>query len=249
MDQIEDQKKKEIIPIDELPVQWQSVNLDIESVAPLRQFNPTESYDVVNMTAVVSINIQQERKYRLFLSCDVESGTHATVRTVSSTDDKFDILEKFNRITKQEASDFIPFLDKSGLLDNSASLEQKIDYIRKNFKQAIISIPSGQQKLRIHASQKLKPINNNPREYSLKSFAPLMGFTIAGGQTNLSLVVTFPPSFEGNNPAIDTPIVDQIPGQPTPTDAVTPFNGTIGAVRAFAWHWRNDPKVTINYRY
>lgn len=242
-------EQEEVIPFIELPVQWQSVNIDIESIAPLRQFNPQESYDVANMTAVISMNIDQERAYRILLSCDVESGTRAFVRTVSSTDDKFDEVQRFKRIPKQDAIDIIPFLDKSGLVGSGETEDQKIEYICKNFKQAVISIPAGSQKIRIHASQKLMPQNNNPREYSLKSFAPLLGFTIAGGQTNLSLVVTFPPSFEGSNLTIDAPAVEQIPGQPVPADVIPPFDGTIGAVRAFAWHWKNDPKVTINYRY
>lgn len=231
-----------------LPVQYQSVNIDIESISPLKNFDPVESYDVANMTAVLSVNIPQEQDYRLLLSCNVESGTHGTVRTVS-LDDKFDKVVDFVRITKKESVDFFSFLDKSGFLPADASQEQKSDYVCENFKQAVVTIPSGQQKLRIQASQKMMPVNNNPREYSLKSFAPMLGFSTGSGQVNLSLVVTFPPAFEVSNMVIDTPVIEQIPGQPTPTDATTPYAGAIGAVRAFAWHWKTDPKVTINYRY
>lgn len=237
-----------ILPlVTELPVQWQSAVVDIESVAPLRQFNST-SYDVANMTAVACLQVAEARDYRLLLSCNVESGTRATARVMSS-DAQFDVVKRFSQITKNEASDYIPLLDKSALMPSDSTETQKVDYIRKNFKHAVINIPAGQQKIRIHASMKLNPTNGNPREYELVQFAPLLGFTIAGGQTNLALTITFPPAFEGNNIAIDPAVVEQIAGQPIPTDAVPPFDGTIGAVRAFAWHWRNDPKVKIKYRY
>lgn len=240
--------KKPLPPVLELPVQWQNVVVDVESVAPLLQYQQNEAYDVANMTAVVCLQVPSTAEYRLLLSADVENGTSATVRIMSS-DKEFETEEKFERIDKHDAKDYLPQLDKSGLVAADATEELKLDYIRKNFKQAVVSIPVGEQKLRIHASKKLVPVSGNPREYSLIQFAPLLGFTMAGGQTNLALTITFPPVFEGNNMVIDAAKVEPIPGQPTPSDAVTPFDGTIGAVRAFAWHWRTDPKITIGYRY
>lgn len=234
--------------VTELPVQWQSVTVDVESIAPILNFVDGIAYDVANMTALVNVNVPEARIYRLLLSCDVESGTRATAR-VASSDEAFDKVERFERISKQDASDYIPLLDKSGLVAADATTDDKLKYIRNNFKEVLINIPSGQQKIRIHASKKLVHTPGNPREFTLVQFAPLLGFTIAGGQTNLSLAVTFPPAFEGGNIAIDTPLVEPIPGQPVPSDAVPPHNGVIGAVHAFAWHWRTDPKVTIKYRY
>lgn len=241
--------KQPLPPVTELPVMWQSANIDVESVAPMRQFNLAEAYDVANMSAVICVQAPEARAYRLLLSCNVESGTRATVRVMSADDDTFDDIANFNRIPKQEAADFIPLLNNSGLVPADATEEQKLSYIRSNFKQAVVNIPAGQQKLRIHASQKLMPRNSDPKAYALNVFAPLLGFTIAGGQTNLSVVVTFPPSFEGFPVTIDAPVVEALAGQPMPGEAVPAFSGTIGAVQAFAWHWRNDPKVTINYRY
>lgn len=240
--------KPEMPPVTELPVQWQSVVVDVESVAPLLQFPANNSYDVANMSAVVCLQVPEDKQYRLLLTCDVESGTRATARVMSS-DNQFDSVEQFERIEKKDAKDYIPLLDKSGLVSPETSEADKVEYIRKNFKHAVIRIPAGQQKVRIHASKKLLPVAGNPKEYELVQFAPLLGFTIAGGQTNLALTVTFPPAFEGNNMAIDPATVEPIPGQPNPSDAVPPFDGTIGAVRAFAWHWRTDPKVKIKYRY
>ncbi len=179
-------------PVTELPVQWQSVTVDVESIAPILGFNDATAYDVANMTAVVNVNVPEARAYRLLLSCDVESGTRATAR-VASDDSNFDKVERFERISKQDATDYIPLLDKSGLIAADAPATAKIKYVMENFKEVSINIPSGQQKIRIHASKKLTHTPGNPREYSLVQFAPLLGFTIAGGQTNLSLVVTFPP--------------------------------------------------------
>ena len=235
------------LQVSELPVLWQSVVVDVESVAPLMQFSQ-DSYDVANMTAVVAVQVPEQKKYRLLLSSDVESGTRATVRVVSS-DEQFDTVESFVKLGKQEAVDYLPQLDKSGLVDPSLPEKDKVKYIQANFKEATILVPMGVQKLRIHASKKLVPATAGGREYSLVQYAPLLGFTTGGGQVNLSLAVTFPPAFEGNAMTIDAPSVDPIPGQPAPSDAVAPFDGTIGAVRAFAWHWRTDPKVTLKYRY
>lgn len=238
------------LPVSELPVQAQAVTIDVESIAPFRNFDPSESYDVANMTAILTVNVPIEQDYRLLLSCSVESGTQASIRTVSSTKDDFDKKKDFVRIKKEEAKDFFGFLEKSGFLSPEASDDQKTEYVCNFFKQVVITIPARTQKLRIKASQKLTPVNGNPREYSLTSFAPFLGFLTAGGQVNLSLVVTFPPSFEASNITIDNPIVEALPGQPTPNDA-TPATiaQQIGAVKAFAWHWKTDPKVTINYRY
>lgn len=241
--------KPSLPAVAELPVMWQSASIDVESVAPLRQFNIKEAYDVANMSAVICVQVPETRAYRLLLSCNVESGTRATVRVMSADDDAFDNIANFNRIPKEEAADFIPLLNNSGLVSADSTEQQKLAYIRANFKQAVVSIPAGQQKLRVHASQKLLPNTADPKAYSLKVFAPLLGFTIAGGQTNLSVVVTFPPSFEGFPVVIEAPVVEALAGQPMPGEAVPAFNGTIAAVPAFAWHWRNDPKVTINYRY
>lgn len=240
--------KQQLPPVVELPVQWQSVVVDVESVAPLVGFDVNKAYDVANMSAVVCLQVPEDKEYRLLLSADVESGTRATARVMSS-DDQFDTVKRFEKIGNNEAADYLPQLDKSGLVPSDTSEKEKLKYIRKYFKHTILRIPAGQQKIRIHASKKLVPIDSNPREYQLVQFAPLLGFTIAGGQTNLAVTVTFPPTFEGNNISIDEPKIDPIPGQPMPSDAVAPFKGTIGAVNAFAWHWRTDPKVTIKYRY
>lgn len=235
-------------PLVELPALWQSVNIDVESVAPIRQFIPTESYDVANMSAIIQVEVSAENEYRLLLSCDVESGTRATVRVMSTTDDVFDKIKRFNKIGKAEAKDFIPLLDKSGFVPVEAPEVEKTAYIRKNFKSATIKIPAGQQKLRIHASQKLNPIDGDPKKYRLTVFAPLLGFTLAGGQSNLSVAVTFPPQFQGATLNIAEPVVEPLPGQPQP-GLVSEFKGDIACLKAFAWCWRNDPKVTINYTY
>ena len=79
--------------------------------------------------------------------------------------------------------------------------------------------------------------------------APLAGFILApGGQANISVTVTFPPQFAAPGLSIGAPVITPLPGQAAPTVQQTgPFNPAEKTV--YGWLWRQDPKVTVPYRY
>jgi hypothetical protein len=234
--------KKQPITLD-LPVKNQNINVDIESIAPLRGFKPVEAYDVANMTVTAELEVSAESHYRLVLRGDVEAGASAFARIISADDDKFDETAKFERLKNNEADSLVPVLQKAGIQFDEANLKS----LAKSFKIADIKIPAGNHTLRIHFSQKLLPLADNPKSYQLTLYAPLLSFNLAGGATKLSASVVFPPQFE-EKATISTPTVEALPGQSVPA-LEAEFDGKIACQRAMAWCWKNDPKITINYIY
>lgn len=233
----------------DLQVLNQTINIDIESVAPLRNFNLNESYDIANSTITATVIAPEEKVYRLILAADVEAGTSAFVRVVSSTDDKFDVTAKFNRIAKKDAAILKPVLNKAGIpLDPSLSEEIQLKKLVSYYKVADIKIPAGQQVLRIHASQKLSPIADNPRAYTFVMYAPQLSLSPAGN-VRLGATVVFPLDFE-QKAVIATPIVEGLPGQPMP-NLISPAEPQVqvGLQKAFGWAFQSDPKITFNYIY
>lgn len=231
----------------DLQVINQTINTDIESIAPLRGFNAAESYDVANSTITALVNAPEEKVYRLVLAADVEAGTSAFVRVVSATNDEFDITKKFNKIPKKDAAILKPVLDKAGVtLDPNLPEKKQLEQLVGLYKVADIKIPAGQQVLRIHASQKLHPDQNNPKAYKFVLYAPQLSFNPAGN-VRLGVTVVFPLDFE-QKAIISAPIVEGLPNQPTPNQ-IAANEVTIGLQKGYGWAFQSDPKITFSYIY
>lgn len=234
------------IPITtDLQVLNQGINIDIESIAPLRSFG-AESYDVANMTITATVQSPTEQEYRLVLAADVESGTSAFVRVVS-TDKHFKEPENFKRIFKKDAEIIKPILTKAGItLDPALDEQEQLEAHAAHYKIADIKVPAGQQVLRIHASQKLNPLGGDPRRYQFIMYAPQLSLAPVSN-VRLGATVVFPLDFAAT---IDPPLVEAMPGQPSANligggDAPV----QVGLQQAYGWAFQADPKITISYTY
>lgn len=230
----------------DLQVQHQGINIDIESIAPIRQFS-ADAYDVANMTITATVTSPSEQLYRLVLAADVEAGTSAFVRVVSASKAHFKDPRPFKRIIKKDAEILRPVLAKAGIvLQPGVDEQQQLEEHAANYKVADIRIPAGQHVLRIHASQKLNPVDGNPRRYRFTMYAPQLSLAPVAN-VRLGATVIFPLDFNGS---IDTPVVEPMPGQP-PVNLIgggdTPV--PVGLQRAFGWAFQADPKITISYTY
>lgn len=233
----------------DLQVVNQTINTDIESIAPLRNFSPTEAYDVANSTITATVVAPEEKEYRLVLAADVEVGTSAFARVVSSSDDQFDITAKFKKIPKKDAQILKPVLDKAGIqLEPSIPEQQQLEKLVSSYKIADIKIPAGQQVIRIHASQKLKPMDGNPKSFSFVLYAPQLSLNPTGN-VRLGVTVVFPLDFE-QKAAVQPPLVEGLPGQPTP-NLISPVEPQVqvGLQKAYGWAFQSDPKIKFSYAY
>ncbi len=231
----------------DLQVLNQTVNTDIEAVAPVRNFNASEAYDVANSTITAVVVAPEEKVYRLVLAADVEAGTSAFVRVVSASDDKFDITAKFKKIPKADAEILKPVLAKAGIpLDPALPEIKQLQKLVSFYKVADIKIPAGQQVLRIHASQKLHPVNGDPKAYTYVLYAPQLSFNPAGN-VRLGATVVFPLDFE-QKASIAPPVVEALPNQPTPNQLAA-NEVQIGLQKGYGWAFQSDPKITITYKY
>lgn len=225
-----------------LEVSRQSVNIDVESIAPVRPLGP-ESYDVANSTITANVNVPADGTYRLVLAMETEKNTSAFVRCVSATDEDFDATAGFKRINRGEVGILKPVLEKAGIpLD--ADLQAQLEREASKYKVADIKLPAGQQVLRIHASQKLVPVDATNKRYQFTIYAPQLSLAPTGN-VRLGVTVVFPMDF---NATVDTPVVEALPGQPAvATDAQA--DSIIGIQRALGWAFHADPKITISYTY
>ena len=180
-------------------------------------------------------------------SGNVEAGTSAFVRVVSSTDDKFDVTAKFKRIPKKDAAILKPVLDKAGvLLDSALSEKEQLEELVKYYKVADVKIPAGQQVLRIHASQKLHLVGGNPKTYSFVLYAPQLSFNPTGN-VRLGVTVIFPLDLE-QKAVITPPVVEALPGQQMPNQLAA-NEVLIGLQKGYGWAFQSDPKITFSYTY
>lgn len=229
----------------DLQVLNQGINIDIESIAPLRSFGP-ESYDVANMTITATVQSPAEQKYRLVLAADIESGTSAFVRIVS-TDKHFKNPASFKRIFKRDSEIIKPILARAAIaLDPNRDEKDQLEDHAAQYKIADLAIPAGQQVLRIHASQKLHPVDGDPRRYRFTMYAPQLSLAPVGN-VRLGATVVFPLDFTAR---IDTPIVEPMPGQPSANlvgGGETPVQ--VGLQQAYGWAFQADPKITVSYSY
>lgn len=230
----------------DLTVLTQGINVDIESIAPTRSFGP-DSYDVANSTITATVQVPAEQEYRLVLAANTEGGTSAFVRVVSATDSDFDRTATFKRLKKADAELLKPILAKQGItLDPAQNERKQLEALVSGYKVADITIPAGQQVLRIHASERLMPLEGNTRRYRFKMYAPQLSFNPVGN-VHLGVSVVFPLDFTARA-TIDTPIVEALPGQP----AVNTVGGNpvdLGEQRAYGWGFKADPVITIGYTY
>lgn len=231
----------------DLTVLNQSINIDVESIAPLSDFGPN-AYDVANMTITATIQSPQEKDYRLVLAADTESGTSASVRVVSGTDSQFKKLTaNFKRITKKDAEIILPILAKVGVtLDPSQSEKKQLEAHAAGYKIADLTIPQGQHVIRIHASQKLLPSPANAKQFQFVMYAPQLSLAPVSN-VRLGATLVFPMDFQA---AIDAPVVAPMPGQPAVNLVAggdTPVQ--LGSQRAYGWAFQADPMITIGYTY
>lgn len=225
-----------------LEVTRQSVNIDVESIAIVRGFGP-DSYDVANSTITANVSVPAEDTYRLVLAMETEENTSAFVRCVSATDEDFDTTASFKRIVRAKADILKPVLEKAGI-PLEADLPGQLEREASRYKIADIKLPVGPQVLRIHASQKLVPVDGNPKRYQFTIYAPQLSLAPVSN-VRLGVTVVFPMDFSAQ---VDAPIIEALPGQPAvATDAQT--DGPVGIQRAMGWAFHADPKITIRYTY
>lgn len=175
---------------------------------------------------------------------ETEEYTSAMVRGVSASDEDFkDSATNFKRIPKGQTAILKPVLEKAGIpleADLDAQLEREVS----RHKVADVFLPAGQQVLRIHASQKLTPVEGNPKQYRFTIYAPQLSLAPTSN-VRLGVTVVFPLDFSGT---IEGPVVEALPNQAAvATDAFT--DTTLGQQRAFGWAFHADPKITITYTY
>lgn len=228
-------------PVINLPVRSQVLGVDIESIAPVQGF-AQEAYDVANVNGVLVVENPVEQEVRLVLPFPVEESS-AEVRVVSTG--------KRTEFRKRDgkASQFVDILKQIGEIptDQEPILKEVLAAI-KDYRVADVHIPAGSQVLRFHARQVLRPVNGDPRSYEVEFFAPLAGFVLAPGQSQMSVTVAFPPAWAAPGMSIGAPIITPLPGQTAPE--AQPSGPThMGERPIYGWLWRNDPKVTIPYRY
>lgn len=229
-------------PILNLPVRWQVLGVDIESLAPFDGF-AADSYDVANVNGTLMVENPTEQEIRLVCPFPTERGS-AQVRVLST--DTVKSFKKGNGGAKQ----FIDLLKQIGEIpaDQEPILKQ-VRELTREYLIADVTIPAGQQLLRFHSRQKLRPLANDPRAFELELLAPLAGFILApSGQSQMAVTVTFPPPFASPGIQIGQPTITPLPGVPAPPEQ--PSGPTPIAERpTYGWLWRNDPKLTIPYRY
>jgi hypothetical protein len=91
-------------------------------------------------------------------------------------------------------------------------------------------------------------VGGDPRSYEVEFFAPLAGFVLAPGLSQMSVTVTFPPAWAAPGMSIGTPVIMPLPGQAAPPEQSSgPTH--IAERPIYGWLWRTDPKVTVPYRY
>lgn len=228
-------------PIINLPVRSQVLGVDVESVAPYRGF-AQDTYDVANVNGVLVVENPSEQEVRLVLPFPVEEAS-AEVRVVS-TGKRTEFRKRDGR-----GEQFVEFLRSIGEIPTDQ--QPILDEVRKAIKEyrvADVRIPAGTQVLRFHARQVLRPVGGDPRSYEVEFFAPLAGFVLAPGQSQMSVTVAFPPAWAAPGLSIGTPVITPLPGQPAPPEQ--PSGPAYIVERPiYGWLWRNDPKVVIPYRY
>ena len=227
-------------PILNLPVRWQVLGVDVESIVPHRGF-AAEAYDVANVNGIFLVENPTEQEVRLVLPFPSERAS-AGLRVVS-TDEVTTFKKRDGR-----AEQFIEYLRAIGEIpENEEPILEDVREAVREFHVADVEIPAGQQVLRFYARQRLEPLEGDPRAFEVVFFAPLAGLVFAGGQSTASVTVAFPPAWAAPGLTVGQPTITPLPGAPAPTEQ--PSTATVAERPLYGWLWRQDPKVTIPYRY
>jgi hypothetical protein len=227
-------------PVLNLPVRWQVLAVDVEAIVPHRGF-AAEAYDVANVNGILLVENPTEQPVRLVLPFPTERAS-AGVRVVST--DKVTSFKKYDGRAEQ----FIDYLRTIGEIPaNEEPILQDLRDSVREFLVADVEIPAGQQVLRFYARQRLEPLESDPRAFEVVFFAPLAGLVFASGQSTASVTVGFPPAWAAPGMTVGQPTITPLPGAPAPTEQ--PSSATLAERPFFGWLWRQDPKVTIPYRY
>jgi hypothetical protein len=231
-----------LTPILNLPVRQQVLGVDVESLAPTQGFGAA-AYDVANVNGVLLVDNPEEQKVRLVYPFPTEDA-HAEVRIVATGE-----RVAFKKPTGKDAQ-FVPLLQTLGEIPaGEEPLLETVKEETKDFLIADVEIPAGQQVVRVHARQQLRPLDEAGRSYEVVFFAPLAGFILApDNDAQMSVSVVFPPQWAAAGMKIGQPTITAIPGQQAPE---TTIEGPqqIGARPIYGALWRRDPKVTIPYVY
>lgn len=229
-------------PILNLPVRYQVLGVDVESLAHHQGFTP-DAYDVANVNGILVVENPTADKVRLVLPFATEQAS-AEVRVVS-TGERTAFKKRDGK-----AEQFVELLRSLGEIpaDQQPVLDEIRDTIRE-WMVADIELPAGTQVLRFHARQILRPSEADLRAFKLELYAPLAGFILAAsGQTSMAVTVEMPPPFAAPGLTVTNVAVTPLPGRAEP--AAQPFGPTAVAERPiYGWLWRNDPKLTLEYRY
>lgn len=228
-------------PILNLPVRWQQLAVDVESLQPWRGF-PADGYDVANVNGTLLVENPSEQDVRLVCPFPTERAS-AEVRVLST--DKRMAFKKGTGGARQ----FVDLLRSLGQIpaDQEPVLKEIVEATRE-FLVADVHLPAGQQLLRFHARQRLLPVAGDVRAYEVVFFAPLAGFVLAPGRAEMSVTLEFPAAFAAPGITPGTPVVTPLPGAPTPEAQVS---GPVAIAErpTYGWLWRVDPKVSFPYRY
>ncbi len=199
--------------------------------------------DVANVNGVLLVDNPEEQKVRFVYPFPTEDA-HAEVRVVS-TDER----EPFKKPSGKDTQ-FVPLLQHLGEIPSGEEpLLEVIKEETKDFLIADVKIPAGQQVIRVHARQQLRPLDEAGRSFEVVFFAPLAGFILApDNDAKMSVSVAFPPPWAAVGMKIGQPTITAIPGQQAPETTIEGPH-EIGERPIYGALWRRDPKVTIPYVY
>lgn len=245
-------KKQPKTPITlDLELQEQSVNIDIESIAPSYGFS-ADAFDIANSTIVAKVNNTDgaPKTYRLAIKADLVSGASAFARVVSGDKTTFKQTYDFVRITEANAEIIEPLLSRAGLtLDATKPKKPQLIAFSKQFKIADVVVPAGAQTLRIHLSQLVKPTADSPKQFHLDSYLPLMSFAPTSNVL-LGGTVVFPLRFTEIAQITEAQYLE-IPGLGTPR-LVAGGNSPVMLARqqSYGWEFQTiDPILSLTWHY
>lgn len=236
----------------DLELHEQSVNIDVESMAPVNPAFTAASFDAANSTIVAIVNntTGQPKAYRLAVRANLEAGASAWVQVISGDDASFKNKVKFERIVEANATIVEPILPRAGLtIDGTKPRTKQLIELAKQFKIADITIPAGMQVLRIHLSQRLLPVDATAKSYHLDSYLPLMSFAPTS-TVMLAATLVFPRGFTQKADITEARHLP-IPGLPTPRLVAGGDNPQMLAnQQCYAWEFHNvDPMLSVSWTY
>lgn len=236
----------------DLELYEQSVNIDIESMAPVAPAFTNASFDAANSTIVAVVNNSsgQPKQYRLAVRANLDAGASAWAQVISGDDATFKNKVKFERILQANSTIVEPVLARAGLAINPAEqAPPQLVELAKQFKIADITVPAGMHVLRIHLSQRLLPTDTTNKTYHLDAYLPLMSFAPVSSVI-LAATLVFPRGFNQKANITEVQYLP-IPGMPTPQLVAGGNNQQMLANQpCYAWEFHNiDPMLAVTWTY